>query len=123
MFGINKGLPLYALGILYLQEAWNTSASLVNNQKHLEQVRTIEPSYSPPAGPPEHELSFCYMSTYLPPWAQMPLFTSQGSRGFCVYSTRKGGTAGHDADRLSPPETDRGQQNEQPCECAVGGAP
>lgn len=62
------------------------------------------------------ELSYYNMSSYLLLWAQMSLFTCQGAGGFCVYSTRKGGAAGHDAERLPPQETNHGRQSEEPCE-------
>lgn len=62
------------------------------------------------------------MSTYFLPWAEMSLFTCQGSRGFCVHSTRKGGPAGHDAERLPPQETNHGRQNEEPCEFSEKGS-
>lgn len=43
----------------------------------------------------------------------MSLFTYQGSGGIRVYSARKGGTAGRDAECLPPQETNHGRQNEE----------
>lgn len=52
----------------------------------------------------------------------MSLFTCQGSGSFRVYSTRKGGAAGHYAERLPPQETSHGCQNEEPRECSKKGS-
>lgn len=52
----------------------------------------------------------------------MSLFIYQGSGGFCVYSTRKGGAAGHDAEHLPPQETNHGRQNEELCEFSEKGS-
>lgn len=63
------------------------------------------------------------MSSYILPWAQVSLFTCQGSRSFRVYSTRKGGAAGHDAECLPPQETGHGWQSKEPRECSKKGSP
>lgn len=118
-----KGLLKHASGTWGPQAGCDISASLVNNQKHLKQARTMETQ--PPAlllQCPLYTLSFWFISTYLLPWAPMFLFTCQGSRGLCVYSTGKGGAAGHDAECLPPEETNHGWQNEEPCECVVTNA-
>lgn len=128
-FGSGEGLLVHALGTVW------SPTRLVTQQhaqwieeEHLKQVRTTEaelpalllqyPVCSPRCSVSQGvlKLSSCRMSTHLLPWAHMPLFTCQGSGSFRVYSTRKGGAAGHDAERLPPQETSHGWQNEKPCE-------
>lgn len=128
-FGTEEGLLTHASGTWEPQGGWgHISIPSGYNCKHLKKMNSMEtelpalllqgPVSSPgiPVLQQAVELSFYNMSTYLLPWAQMSLFTCQGTRGFCVYSTRKGGAAGHDAERLPPQETNDGWQNEEPCE-------
>ena len=134
-FGSGEGLLVHALGTVWSPtRLWHSSMpseykrntwSRWGPQKQSYLLSCCSAQRAAPGAPVSQgvlKLSSCCMSTHLLPWAHMSLFTCQGSGSFRVYSTRKGGAAGHDAERLPPQETSHGWQNEKPCEYSKKGS-
>ena len=117
-WGLQGGWWQISIPSKYNQKCWKQ----LTPQRHSHHSHAASPIRSLRCPCPSESSRVVFLLHVHLPWAQMSLFTCQGARGFCVHSTRKGGTAGHGAERLPPQETNGGWRSGEPRECSQKGS-